>query len=172
MKWLGPLLLLILVAASQAASQVPDDRLIVPGMRIGKWTLEMAVEDLVRMNGPASMQEFSPERTVFANRFFVFTWRQPYSLSAFSLDEKTVVALTVAGQEAESLGTRGKIRPFSSTVEQVTATYGRPTGKTGPSVALDILVYDEIGVAFTSVSNLVAAIWVFRPRTAKSIWKF
>ena len=44
-------LLILLIVVPRALSQVPDDRLIVPGQRIGKWTLEMSVDDLVRMNG-------------------------------------------------------------------------------------------------------------------------
>ncbi len=49
---LGVLVLLLL--APPAVSQAPDDKLIVPGQRIGKWTLDMTVEDLDRMNGQGS----------------------------------------------------------------------------------------------------------------------
>lgn len=41
----------LLLLASPAVSQVPDDKLIVAGQRIGKWTLEMTVDDLFRING-------------------------------------------------------------------------------------------------------------------------
>src|SRR3990170_4152679 len=46
---LGVLILLLL--APPAVSQIPDDKLIVPGVRIGKWTLKMTINDLLRMNG-------------------------------------------------------------------------------------------------------------------------
>ncbi len=50
---LGVLILLILVPS--AISQVPDDKLIVPGQRIGKWTLEMTIDTLLQMNGPRNI---------------------------------------------------------------------------------------------------------------------
>jgi hypothetical protein len=53
MKRVGLFLLLLLLLAPPATSQVPDDKLIVSGQRIGKWALEMTVDDLVRMNGTA-----------------------------------------------------------------------------------------------------------------------
>lgn len=50
-KRVSLLILLLLLATPPVASQVPDDKLIVPGQRVGKWTLEMTIGDFVRMNG-------------------------------------------------------------------------------------------------------------------------
>jgi hypothetical protein len=44
--------LLLVALAVPGFAQAPDDKLIVPGQRIGKWTLEMTIDDLLRMNGP------------------------------------------------------------------------------------------------------------------------
>ena len=51
MRWIAPLLLLVLTTAAAGAPPGPDDRLIVPGQRIGKWTLQMTYADLLRLNG-------------------------------------------------------------------------------------------------------------------------
>ncbi len=42
--------LILLLLAPSVVSQVPDDKPIVPGVRIGKWTLEMTIDTLLQMN--------------------------------------------------------------------------------------------------------------------------
>ena len=54
MKTAVPVLLALLLLVAPAVSQTPGDNLIVPGVRIGKWTLHMNIPDLERMNGPSS----------------------------------------------------------------------------------------------------------------------
>jgi hypothetical protein len=44
MKLLSPPVMMFLLAASPAVAQVPDDAPLAPGLRIGRWTLEMTVE--------------------------------------------------------------------------------------------------------------------------------
>ena len=44
-------LLFLLLLVQPPLTQVPDDKLIVPGQRIGKWTLDMSIDDLLKMNG-------------------------------------------------------------------------------------------------------------------------
>ena len=53
------LVLSLLLAVGPAAPQALDDALIVPGERIGKWTLQMTIDDLVRCNGPARSAFFT-----------------------------------------------------------------------------------------------------------------
>src|SRR5574341_2020955 len=53
--WLQ-LLALILVSALPAGSQVPDQRLLVPGERIGNLTLQMTINQLAQIHG-------NPDRT-------------------------------------------------------------------------------------------------------------
>lgn len=45
MRAAGMLLLVILMLASPAISQTHDDKLIIPGVRVGKWTLKMSLND-------------------------------------------------------------------------------------------------------------------------------
>ena len=55
------LLLTVLLLAPRAVAQAPDDKLIVPGVRIGKWTLKMTIPDLERMNGFATNADSSSQ---------------------------------------------------------------------------------------------------------------
>ncbi len=52
MRGTACVLFLLVVLAAPGFAQAPDDKLIVSGQRIGKWTLEMTIDDLLRINGP------------------------------------------------------------------------------------------------------------------------
>ncbi|KRT77509.1 MAG: hypothetical protein XU14_C0011G0020 [Armatimonadetes bacterium CSP1-3] len=56
-------LLVVLVLALPVGSQVSDDSLIVPGVRIGKYLLEASVADLTRLAGS------EPFRLTFAGAY-------------------------------------------------------------------------------------------------------
>ena len=44
---------LLILHGTPVQSGVPNDKVVVPGVRVGKWTLTMTLDDLVRMNGYA-----------------------------------------------------------------------------------------------------------------------
>ncbi|MGH2375177.1 MAG: hypothetical protein ACRDIC_17120, partial [bacterium] len=44
-------LVLLMMQVPTVASPTPDDTLVMPGLRMGKWTLTMTIDDLVRMHG-------------------------------------------------------------------------------------------------------------------------
>jgi len=71
---LGVLVLLLL--APPVVSQVPDDKLIVPGVRIGKWTLEMTIDTLRQMNGPENIGPGSPGTPIRADAGLVCRQQQ------------------------------------------------------------------------------------------------
>ena len=54
MKGVTVALLLLVVLAAPALSQAPDDKLIVPDERIGRFTLTMTVAEVLGMLGPAT----------------------------------------------------------------------------------------------------------------------
>jgi len=60
MKAMTVVVLFLLLLAPPAVSQVPDDKLIVPGQRIGKWTLEMTIDTVLQMNGPRNIPRGIP----------------------------------------------------------------------------------------------------------------
>ena len=71
MRFVPVLLVVLLFGASPAASQVADDKAVIPGVRIGKWTLDTAIPDLLRTNGqptsrPSIMSTFMPSATWYA----------------------------------------------------------------------------------------------------------
>jgi len=72
MKLVWSLLMMLLLTASPASSQVPDDAPIMPGLRIGRWTLEMTIDDLVRVNGQGGTVALS--HPAYVGAFTVVSW--------------------------------------------------------------------------------------------------
>jgi len=54
-RFVGLLCVIVLLLALPAWSQVPDDRLIVPGDRIGKWTLDVTSSQVEAVVRPAHL---------------------------------------------------------------------------------------------------------------------
>jgi len=121
--------LLLFLIASTALSQVPDDKLIVPGQRIGKWTLDMTIDDLFRINGTGICT--SPITSpAYVSPFIVCLWLSN-PLNALTRDRKKVevLAVTTAGMEAVArvFKTEKGIGTGSMSAD-VLAAYGNPTG--------------------------------------------
>ena len=165
--------LLALLLAVPAASQVPDDLLIVPGVRIGKWTLEMSIDDLVQMNGPAFIARLESQEFVSAFQRHVWTTFVPEHLEAVSRDGKKVVWLSVGGVKFKT----DKGIGFQSRRSAVETAYGKPTAEIDFFRVLRRMIYDSIGLRLTillgtSLGDPVVEVLVFGPGTAKSIWRF
>jgi hypothetical protein len=179
----GPVIVLVvLTLALPAASQVADDKLIVPGQRIGRWTLDMTIEDLLKMNGPRKGDpagaptglQRRPGRDAAAD-----IWEHQWShlgiyAGTSGRDGQQVIYLSTEWdfKSAKGIG-------IDVARDAMEAAYGRPTAVTvtlPADVRPEILtaIYDEIGLAAWIVSdrNLIAASIVFRPGTARSIWKY
>lgn len=175
MKTAMLVLLAFLFAAGPAVSQIADDKLIVPGVRIGKWTLQMTVDDLVRMNGPAqTLSENDPD---FVRRINEFHWQKPgLSLTAITFDRQRVeVLLFNAIPIGATVYKTDQGIGFRSTRQEVLRLYGQPTiAKAARMLGRANMIYDKIGIDFQVENNNgpVALIAVFRPANAKSIWKF
>ncbi len=192
MKGIAVALLLLLVLAASGYSQVPDDKLIVPGQRIGKWTLEMTINDLLKMNGPR--RGFPPHPDVgpsplmdFAAPTYEHHWDPLacfYALTHRSDDQK-VTALGIGyptrnpnyivcpGADAYKT-TKGHMY----TADALEAAYGKPTAITfarSPWGGVNTIIFDKVGLAahvWVRYSLTVAGLLVFRPGTARTIWKF
>ncbi len=172
MKTVRFLLLLVVLLVSPAASQVPDDKLITPGVGIGRWTLNMNIVELFTMNG---MSPFSSRQTALdSNRpeSSDFLWgnlklsaggsartgTQPVDyLATLSEDYKTAKGISV--------GVRRDV---------VELAYGKPTAVTLVFYLNDIrLIYDEIGLFVRmGQTGTALSVGVFRPGTARQLWKF
>ena len=189
MRGIALALLLFLVLTASGYSRVPDDNLIVPGHRIGKWTLEMTLDDLVKMNGrPVQVQW--PARDYASPDIWDHLWfSELLHVATLGRGGQKVIYLATESDEYRTakgigpwVGPHEGIGPRMSR-EVVEAAYGTPTAVTlaRPANAIapgspEILtvIYDEIGfVAWLSTDrNGVVMSGVFRPGTAKSIWKY
>lgn len=160
------LLVFVSLVALPVASQVPDDVLIVPGVRVGKWTLEMTIDDLTRMNGQGS-SIVSLTSPLYVGSITRVAWTTN-SLTAFTRDRRKIEALCI---DEGAFRTEKIIQIGSSTRSSVIAAYGNPTAVIASSPTTAFLVYDEIGVSFRIATERVDSICVFRTRTGASIWR-
>jgi len=164
MKRIGLLLLLVLLCASQATSQVPDDNLIVPGQRIGKWRVAMTIADLVQMNGRATtISTVNPVDYVLPlpERH---NWNQ-LGFAAFSRDGQKVDFLLIY---SPNFKTEKGVGPGSNRIAVLNA-YGPPTAETNVGTRL---IYDAIGFAAGIEGDTMVGSFVFLAGTGKSLWRF
>ena len=172
MKTAVPVLLALLLLVAPAVSQAADDTIIVPGVRIGKWTLKMTIDDLVRMNGPYRSTTFS-----FADmrhEYIYFVWEK-FDFGVDTIDRRTV-ELLVMGDVGIAPYKTDKGIGLQSTRADVLKAYGKPTMETVPRPGLSMtnMIYDAIGINFLvyDTGGPLRGLRIFRPGTAKSIWKF
>lgn len=160
MRLLPVLLVLVLTATSPAISQVADDNLVVPGVRIGKWPLATSVPELLRMNGapsprPSIVAAFIPDA-------IWFSW-DGFGLAAGSHDRRTIDFLALYDE-------RGYAPPggvgLRASRKAVLAAFGAPTFEEDLFVQgriITILGYDKSGLAFFLYSDVVQVLLIFHP---------
>lgn len=160
----------LLLLAPSAASQVPDDRLIVPGERIGKWTLRMTVEDITSTLGREIFVASSKELGVdVQGDLRAYQWG--IGLQAYTRDGRNILLLEVVKSLAFATEKGVKYGTRRSDVE---IAHGRPTRVTqwGREASQATFWYDDTGLeVFFTPTSTVGGIGVFRPGTALSIWK-
>ena len=171
MKWIGLILVLVFLGASQATSQVPDDKLIVEGQRIGKWTLAMTIANLVQMNGPfdASIPAQGPD---LARPVVLHRWNRLGLNAVTSADDTQRIEVLVAFSDEYKTGKGIAVKARRENVE---TAYGPPTAVTQwtPSPFSRRLTYDQIGLGVNLIEGgVVDSVGIFRPGTAKQLWKF
>lgn len=171
------LVLLLLTAAltNFVLAAAPDDNLIVPGQRISKWTLEMSIEDLESLNGPAQRIALSAGGGVSLDAIRDLSqhlWRN-VGLAAATFDGKRVEVLAA--------GVAGTNPPYRtelgvgilSSPEALARAYGTPTAQTRPMTGQIRLIYDHLGFyARLLEGGAITEIGVFRTGSAKTLWKF
>lgn len=167
-------LLLLVVLAVPGFAQAPDDKLIVPGQRIGKWTLEMTINDLVRMNGPRNGAGRPAEaRAPGAD--------MPEEAWAHRWDDMNLVAITMGRESQKVIAFRvdGEQYPTDKGIRVgssrgvVQSAYGQPSTDTVPTRGWWTGVHDQIGLAVgVDAGNVVWGVTVFLPGTAKQCYRF
>lgn len=166
-----PIVLLLALIPAGTFSKVPDDNLMVPGRRIGPWSLEMTVREFVRNVGPSNVHHHPETLDLVAAYDFHCT----DEICAFYRGSSELAFLQVSYIGMFARTERGP--GVGSTLPEVLAAYGRPTATTqvGDSFGgFTRLIYDQMGVAFRGnlVTQTVVSVSIFRPGTASTIWKF
>ena len=181
MRWYALASLGLLALTSIAGAQGENDKRIVPGQRIGPWTIELKIDDLNRINGPKQAigtrpgeTEFLPGQQDLVKPLWLHRWDH-VGLRVFTVErgDQNVVGLTIlndAYKTAEGIG-------IGATRAQVIAAYGQPTAVTVPNADHDHLVYDKLGVTFRvwrtrpPAEQTVVMVNVFKAGTARERWK-
>ena len=154
------LLLLLLLTAPPVAAQVPDDKMVMPGVRIGRLTLETPIQDLLRMNGPLSARPsivavFIPDATWYS-------W-ESLGLAAGTHDRKRIDYLAVY-LRSDYRTPRGT--GLRAARKAILTAYGEPTAEGDIFVQgriITILGYDKVGLAFFLQNDVVEVLLIFRP---------
>lgn len=161
----------LLLLVSPVASQVPDDKLIVPDERIGRFTLTMTVAEILGMLGPA--EKLSPGRfgdQSLQNDLTLYIW-DVVPLTIITRDEK--VPLSVSIRRSHDYKTARGIG-YLAKPEAVRDAHGAPTREVqwGRRTQEQVLIYDGLGIAFfIGDEGIVGSIGVFKRQSASGIWK-
>lgn len=165
--------LVLLFLSPPAVSQVPDDKLIVPGERIGKWTFQMTISDLLRLNGPYD-QARNPRpvlaRPTWVRDLWLHSWDH-LGIRAWTLgrDSQRIEALVTISQDFKTSKGLG----VGVTREALETAYGKATRTRAPGPGFLEIVYDEMGLnVLIDEANLVSTIRIFRPGEASKIFTF
>lgn len=161
----------LLFAVSPVLSQVSDDKLIVPGLRVGAWTLQMTVEEIVSALGRQTRIGSGGQLgSDLLQNIRVYKWER-VGLNAYAKDGRSILLLEA--DNAPDFVTQNGITWGKSRAD-VERAYGQPTRVTqwGRDPAQVTLQYNEIGLeVFFTQTSTVGGIGVFRPGAASSIWK-
>lgn len=170
------LLLMVLLVAPLATAEPGDDRLIVPGVRIGKWRPGMFVDELVRLHGKADgtfrFLKGAAGDADFLREALEYRWEAD-DMAAFTFGRPLAVDLEVGRHNILPYRTTAHVG-LQGTRADILGAYGKPTAASIPQSGYARLIYDALGIAFvvqerTAWINRIA---VFKPGSARQIWKF
>ena len=151
---------LVLLAAPSVPAQTSQDKIVVPGSRVGPWGLDMSLQELIQKNGaPGTRPSIASQ---YVSRATWYPWGH-LGVAAASHDKRTVEFLAVF--DTRELSTRSGIR-IKSSRRRVVAAYGEPEIESDISVQGKIvtaLIYDKIGLAVFLDQNAVQMMVIFRP---------
>ncbi len=169
MRGIAVALLLFLVLAASGFAQAPDDKLVVPGQRIGKWTLAMTIDDLVRLQGVPGIDLPWFDDSFYERPVFWMMWVK-IKLHAYTHDRRKISALCTDDLD---FGTEKQIYVYGNLDRAgLTAAHGAPTAVLNPDQYGGFFILDEIGLQVSVRQGFVWGMCVFLPKTGRSIWKF
>ena len=175
------LAMLVLVALSVPGyAQAPDDKLIVPGQRIGNWTLDMTIDDLVRTYGAENVNGSLDQKTPvmaagrlnsdFVSNVYSHAWHnRQFFVGTVGWNGQRLLFIATFGEGYKT----AKGLSFDTPPNAVEALHGKPTAnKQFGGTNGSRMIYDDSGLAVRIYGNAVQVLLVFRPGTAKQIWNF
>ena len=136
--------------------------------------LGMTIDDLVRINGPATrilvMAGIPPAADAVYDHT-VYTWER---LAAITFDHQKQIEILVVGRPASYIGRAYKTErgiSLDTTRAAVLRAYGVPTAENTPEPYQTRLIYDRLGIAFQVDSpGRMVNIAIFRPGSAFRYW--
>ena len=159
MRFLPVLLVVLLAGTSPAAAQVADDKTVVPGVRIGRWTLLTSIPELLRMNGSPSSRPSVASLLVPAATWY--SW-DSLGIAAGTHDRRNTAYLAV--YDGDYAAPRGVGIGVSRNA--VLTVHGEPTYE-GDLVdrgrTITVLAYDKIGLAYFLHNDVVQVFLIFHP---------
>ncbi len=161
--------LAVAVATAPALSQAPPDRSIVPGARIGPWTLQMTIDEFVAQLGrPTRIMSAGQLGADIQTDLRAHNWNS-VGLLVYTRDGQHALLMEI--NQAPEYVTEKGVR-WDTLRADVEAAYGPPTKVSQWGQSNLNLLYDGIGLeVYLSQVARVQGLGVFRPGTASSIWK-
>ena len=170
------LLFMVLLVAPHAVAQPRDDRLIVPGMRIGKWRPGMSVDELVRIHGEANgtflFLKGSAGDADFLRDALEYRWEAD-DMGVFTFGRPLAENLEVGRHNVLPYRTTAGVS-LQGTRTDILRAYGKPAAVSIPQPGYARWIYDALGIAFGVYESTgwIGRIAIFRPGSAWRIWKF
>jgi hypothetical protein len=156
----GLLLALVALVALPVVAQTPQDKIAIPGGRVGRWDLNMSVQDLIRTNGLAGPRP--SVATEYVPRMTWYSWDH-LGVGAGSHDRRKVEFLAVYAVR-DLITERGV--SIKSSRRAVLAAYGSPELEGDIFVQgkiIPVLIYNKIGLALFLNEDAVDLMLIFRP---------
>jgi hypothetical protein len=169
------LFLTVILIAPPAVCQSSDDNLIVPGVRIGRWRLGMSIDELVRIHGKGTRttsfsKGLAPDFD-FLHDGLAYAWDAD-DMEVFTFGRPLAEELEVGRRSALPYHTAAGVG-IKNTRADILRTYGKPTAA-AKSYGYARLIYDALGIAVRveNGTGWVRTIAIFKPGSARQIWKF
>lgn len=153
-------LLLLALTTLPVAAQTPQDKIAIPGSRVGRWDLNMSVQDFLRTNGPAGPRP--SVATQYVPRMTWYSWDH-LGIGAASHDRRKVEFLAVYA--VRDLTTERGVGIRSSR-RAVLAAHGSPELEGDIFVQgkiIPVLIYNKMGLALFLNEDAVDLMLIFRP---------
>jgi len=171
--------LVAFAVSTSALAQAANDKLIVPGERIGPATVTMSLDQLTQAFGPKQGRGRPNTEPVLQQP----ATAESHASAVHRFDHLGLRAVTAAGSDNVHLiatfvdidpgfATKEGVRIGSSRAD-IEAAYGKATAVLSANPKQVQMIYDDRGLGLRLTDeNKVDLIQVFRPGAARERWKF